>query len=66
MLISNTHFDATSLEQQEACELTCRDDNDDYKKFTMYRTTHHMKSLQWLQKVGCLKNLGIKLWFLTM
>ena len=28
--------------------------------------TYHMKSLQWLQKVGCLKNRGIKLWFLTM
>ncbi|KAL0128058.1 hypothetical protein PUN28_003354 [Cardiocondyla obscurior] len=23
--------------------------------------THHMKSLQWLQKVGCLKKRGMKL-----
>lgn len=25
-------------------------------------STHHIKSLQWEQKVGCLKNLGINLW----
>lgn len=27
--------------------------------------TYQMKSLQWQQKVGCLKNLGMNLWFLT-
>ena len=28
------------------------------------KITHQMKSLQWLQKVGCLKNLAMNLWFL--
>ena len=28
--------------------------------------TYHMKSLQWLQNVGCLKNLGMKGWSLTI
>jgi len=27
--------------------------------------THQIKSVQWLQKVGCLKNLAINLWFFT-
>lgn len=27
--------------------------------------THQMKSVQWLQNVGCLKNLAVNLWFLT-
>lgn len=26
---------------------------------------YQMKSVQWLQKVGCLKNLAMNLWFLT-
>lgn len=29
-------------------------------------STHQIKSLQWLQKVGCLKNRGINLWSLTL
>ena len=28
-------------------------------------TTHQMKSLQWQQKVGCLKKRGINLWSFT-
>lgn len=28
--------------------------------------THQMKSLQWLQNVGCLKNRGMKRWSLTL
>lgn len=30
------------------------------------RSTYQIKSLQWLQNVGVLKNLGTNLWFLTM
>ena len=26
---------------------------------------YQMKSVQWLQKVGCLKNLAVNLWFFT-
>lgn len=29
------------------------------------RYAYQMKSVQWLQKVGCLKNLAINLWFFT-
>ena len=33
--------------------------------YSLFQVTHQMKSLQWLQKVGCLKNLGMKRWLLT-
>ena len=29
------------------------------------RKAYQMKSVQWLQKVGCLKNLAVNLWFFT-
>ena len=29
------------------------------------RYAYQMKSVQWLQKVGCLKNLAVNLWFFT-
>ena len=31
----------------------------------MILETYQMKSLQWQQKVGCLKNLGMNLWSFT-
>ena len=36
-----------------------------YKQKYKILETYQMKSLQWQQKVGCLKNLGMNLWSFT-
>lgn len=35
------------------------------KNAQVVKDAYHIKSVQWLQNVGCLKNLAINLWFFT-
>lgn len=56
--------------QQDILKFMKRLENDTLFLITLARepvkhVSYQMKSVQWLQKVGCLKNLAVNLWFLT-